>query len=110
LVEEEIASMLKKGIHAELYLHLDRPMTLGDFFKQFFKRKSFEEALDVDFGEFLRELSFQTDNDIFPEFNVLDKLVSLTLPLEKTSYEENQILSEMQNFFITKKEKIIGDV
>ena len=109
-VEDEIASMLRKGIHAELYLHMTTPRTLGDFFKQFFKRRSFEEALEVDLGEFLRQFSFQTDNDIIPEFDVLDKLISLTLPLEKTQYAENQILSEMQSFFLNKKDKIVEDV
>jgi len=108
-VEEAIPSLLQKGIYADLYLHWDKQnsITIADFFKNFVKRTTFEEALDVDFGEFLKAFSFETDNSAVPSLNLLDKIICFTLPGDKSEYNNEQIFSAMRQYFIENKEKIV---
>ncbi len=106
-VEDALISFLKKGIYAEIALHWEKPVGIVDFFKKLFKKNTFEEALDVDFGEFLKIFSFETDNDTIPSLNLLDQIISFTLPGDKADYNDNQIFSLIKKYLIDKKDKII---
>lgn len=106
-VEDAIPNYLEKGLYADLTLHFGRAVSVGNFFTEFFKKTTFEEALDVDFGEFLKIFSFEVDNDVTPSLNMLDKMISFTLPLDKSQYSDEEIYNEIERFFVEKKEKII---
>jgi hypothetical protein len=106
-VEEAIPSLLKKGIYADLVLHWDKPIGVIDFFTSLFKTKTFDESLDVDFGEFLKIFSFETDNDTIPSLNLLDKIICFILPLDKSEYDEEDIFKLMKEYYLEKREKII---
>lgn len=105
-VEDAIPKLLEQGIHADLILKWDRPTDVETFFKNFFKKESFEDALDVDFGEFLKQFTFETDNDAVPAMNMLDKLIKVTLPLDKADYTDETLFNTLKELYNSKKEKL----
>lgn len=105
-VEDAIPKLLEQGIHADLILKWDRPSNVKTFFKNFFKKESFRDALDVDFGEFLKQFTFETDNDAFPSMNMLDKLIMVALPLDKSEYTDKTLFNVLKELYNSKKEKL----
>jgi len=105
-VEDAIPNLLEKGIQAELILHFITKPKVADFFALFTK-KSFDEALDVDFGQLMRSFYFETDNTMMPKIDMLDKIISYTLPLDKADYQEDALLTELENYFKANKDKLV---
>lgn len=107
-VEDVIPKLLEKGIYADITMHWKEPPKTMDFFTKFLGTSTFEEALDIDFGEFLKVFSFETDNDAIPQMNLLDKIVFFLLPFDKSEYpSENEIFDAMKQGFDSKRDKLI---
>jgi len=107
-VEEAIPRLLDKGMYADITLRWENPPKTSEVFMSFFKKRTFEETLDVDFGEFLKAFNFETDNEAIPSLNLLDKIISFILPLDKSSYQnDNSIFSSMKEGFEGKKSKLL---
>ena len=106
-VEDIIPNLLEKGIYADITLRWNVPPKTETFFKNFFKTNSFDEALDVDFGELLKIFQFKTDNDTIPTLNLLDKIICFTLPRDKAEYDDNEIFLSMKEGFQSKRDKLV---
>lgn len=105
-VEDAIPKLLEQGIHADLILRWDTPLNVETFFQKLFKKESFEDALDVDFGEFLKQFTFDTDNDAVPSLKMLDKLICTYLPLDKADYTDETLFLALKELYNSKKDKL----
>ena len=105
-VEDEIKSLKEKGINANLSLTWDEPITVSKFFKTFFNKRTFEDALEVNFGEFLKVFSFKTNNSVMPTLNLLDNLICFTLPLDKSNYDDDSLFTAMKEYYVENRESI----
>jgi len=106
-VEEVIPNLLQKGIYADISLRWQNPPNTEGFFKNLFGTESFEEALNVDFGELLKIFSFDTDNETIPSLNLLDKIIYFMLPLEKTAYDDGGMFKTLKEGFESKRDKLV---
>ena len=106
-VEEVIPNLLQKGIYADISLRWENPPNTESFFKKLFSAGSFEEALNVDFGELLKIFTFDTDNDTIPQLNLLDKIIYFMLPRDKTEYDDNDMFITLKEGFEGKKDKLV---
>ena len=105
-VEDVIPKLLEKGIYADITLRWEKPPKVWEFFRKFSNTSTFEEALDIDFGEFLKIFNFETDNDTIPSMNLLDKIIFFQLPRDKSEYSEDKILKAIKEGFESKKDKL----
>lgn len=107
-VEDAIESFKKQGVYAEIVLHWDKPsVSTGEFLSEFFKAKTFNDALDVNFGEFLKVFSFKTDSEFIPELNLLNRLIKFTLPFDKAMHNDDEIFSAVKEFYTNNQKGII---
>lgn len=106
-IEEVIPNLLQKGIYADISLRWENPPNTEGFFKNLFGTESFEEALNVDFGELLKIFNFETDNDAIPSLNLLDKIIYFMLPLDKTSYDDKEMFKILKEGFESKRDKLV---
>lgn len=92
VVEEAFKELKKEELDCELIIKWSKGKgeLFKDFLKRLFKIQNLSEITSVDFGSFLRTLSFEIDSSIQPTINMKDDIIKFFPPNNKEYYIEHE--------------------